>query len=116
LRGSFRSAAYDLLNAQIPDRRQIQFRIVDTLRRKFNILCSLHSPFTIPRSLAVSSQVDCRRRKFLFPPSKSDERDQRTEDGCAATNTNPDNNRIKKQLDDWQDYLLILPLIDCETA
>ena len=64
LHGSFRSTADDLLNAQIPDRRQIEFRIVSTLWRKFNILCSLHPPFTIPRSLAVPSQVDCRQRSF----------------------------------------------------
>jgi hypothetical protein len=51
-----------------------------------------------------------------LPPSKTDERDQRTEDGDAGANTNPDNKRIKEQLEDRQDCLLILRLIDCETA
>jgi hypothetical protein len=50
-----------------------------------------------------------------LPLSESDERDQRTEDGDAGANTNPDDKRIKKQLEDRQDSLLILPLIDCET-
>ena len=94
LHSPFRSTANDLLNTQTPDCRQIQFCIESTLRRKFNIHCSLHSPFTIPRSLAVPSQVDCRQRKFLLPLSETDERDQRTEDDDAGANTSHDEKRI----------------------
>jgi hypothetical protein len=64
----------------------------------------------------VPSQIDCRQPKFLLPLSETDERNQRTEDDDAGANTNPDDKRIQKHLEDLQDCLLILPLLDCETA